>query len=128
MKADLFFSMSRGRKLKHWVKECRSLEDLPWVWGKNQTVLLRTLQTLLQSPAEQPLTSLEVFRNPPGTAEARASMFQLMSPKLICISWMRHVSIMFLTCQMRYFIIKYAAGFYAALSKIKKIFFLWDCI
>lgn len=54
MKADLFFSMSCGRKLKHWVKEHRSLEDLRWGWGKNQTVLLRTLQTLLQSPADVP--------------------------------------------------------------------------
>lgn len=30
-----------------------------------------------------------------------------MSLKPICISWMRHISIMFLMCRMSYFIIKY---------------------
>jgi len=73
-------------------------------------------------PCRQPLRSLELFKNPHKPHKLRASVFPLMSLRLTCMSWMRHISITLLMCQMSYFIIKYVCWGCAVLSKIKKIF------
>lgn len=73
-------------------------------------------------PCRQPLRSLELFKNPHKAHKLRASVFPLMSLRLTCMSWMRHISITLLMCQMSYFIIKYVCSGCAVLSKIKKIF------
>lgn len=73
-------------------------------------------------PCGKLLRSLEIFENPHKPHKLRASVFPLMSLRLTCMSWMRHISITFLMCQMSYFIISTSAGVCAVLSKIKKIF------
>lgn len=87
----------------------------------NHTVLLWALHTIYK--VLQTTTEISrAFQNPHKPYKLRASVFPLMSLRLTCMSWMRHISITLLMCQMSYFIIKYVCWGCAVLSKIKKIF------
>lgn len=68
-------------------------------------------------PCGKLLRSLELFKNPHKPHKLRASVFPLMSLRLTCMSWMRHISITFLMCQMSYFIIKYVCWGWCCIIK-----------
>lgn len=118
IKANIFINMSHGRKLKHWVKKGRT-EGFAWIWGGIKQFYFGFCRPSV-NPSRQPLRSLKIVKNP-HKPHKQSSVYQLMSLKLICISWMGHFSVMFLTCRMNYFIIKYSCWILCCIIKNQEI-------